>query len=171
MEQVYLGLGSSIGDRMHHLKNAENAISNLDQVLILASSSFYESSPWGGEAKNLFLNIVLHIETLLSAESLLEKCIEIEEKLGRKRVRRWGDRIIDIDILLFGPKIIRTDRLTVPHPYLLERMFLLKPLADISDTIKIPGQDRTLDQLLTDCPDRNRIQKIEAESVMEELGQ
>lgn len=154
MEKAFLGLGSSLGDRMGFIEYAADEIRNLDQVFFHSKSSVYESAPWGGQAKNSFLNNVLCIRTTLDPEDLLHQCIEIESRLGRVRTHPWEDRNIDIDILLYGEQIIYSDDLIVPHPYLAQRKFVLVPLFEMEPDLKIPGQNQSLKTLIDNCPDQ-----------------
>lgn len=102
-------------------------------------SSLYETSPWGYTEQDLFMNLVVLIETSLSPVELLDCCQFIEQELGRVRLIKWGPRVIDVDILLFEDETINTERLTIPHPFMTERDFVMIPLCEIAKDLKIDG--------------------------------
>lgn len=131
-EKVFLGLGSNLGDRQAYLDAACRELSAHQSVQIIQSSSLYESEPVGYLDQGWFLNQVVEIETTLEPDELLHFTQDIENKLGRKRLIHWGPRVIDIDILLYGDRIIKAPHLTVPHPSMYERCFVLMPLREIA---------------------------------------
>lgn len=129
-EKVYLSLGSNLGNKLENLLDAVLAL----QEQVVASpvvSGIYQTEPIGNTAQDDFLNLVLAGEAQLSPEQTLEACLAIEKEMGRVRTMRWGPRVIDIDLILFGTREIRTERLQVPHPRLTERAFVLVPLREI----------------------------------------
>ncbi len=135
----YLGLGSNLDGPEKHLKTALDDIGHIDQTHILACSSFYKSPPLGPQDQPDFINCVAKLETGLSAHMLLSALQEIEDQHGRKRERLWGPRTLDLDILLFGERVINDEDLTVPHPQMRNRGFVLVPLTEIDPDISIPG--------------------------------
>lgn len=136
-ERVFLSLGSNLGDRRSHI---ENAIELLAAVCSnLAASSIYETEPLHIHRQPAFLNCVVSCWTATIPERLLERLNAIETKLGRVRRRRFGPRIIDIDILLYGGRIMVSPRLCIPHPRLAERRFVLRPLLELDPGLKEPG--------------------------------
>jgi 2-amino-4-hydroxy-6-hydroxymethyldihydropteridine diphosphokinase len=139
MNTVYLGLGSNLDDPENHLNSALEHIADIDQTTILSSSSFYKSPPLGPQDQPDFINCVVKLETELTAHILLETLQEIENQHGRKREIRWGPRTLDLDILLFGDMTINDDNLTIPHPQLAYRDFVLVPLNEIESDMIIPG--------------------------------
>lgn len=147
MNKVYLGLGSNIGDRYQYLHRAIELINNHSQIELKSKSSVYETKPFGYVEQPDFLNMVIAVNTTLKPEELLKYTQEIENLLGRKREIHWGPRIIDIDILLYGDKIIQTVELSIPHPFLTERLFVLIPLAEIFNG-NVPGQVLSIEQLI-----------------------
>lgn len=132
-QTVYLGLGSNLGDKR---KNIEKAIALLKkEVKVTKISSFFESKAVGYMAQPDFVNAVAEIKTSYPPKKLLNSIKKIEKALGRKRAIRWGPRLIDIDILFYDEIEMNSPRLTLPHPRLLERQFVLKPLAEIAPKI------------------------------------
>ncbi|WP_339060669.1 2-amino-4-hydroxy-6-hydroxymethyldihydropteridine diphosphokinase [Tepidibacillus marianensis] len=147
MTEVYLGLGSNIGSREEYLRQAIGYLQCHPQINIMKRSSIYETEPFGYKEQPYFLNMVVQIETDLNPDELLESTQKIEYQLGRKREVHWGPRTIDIDLLLYGKEIIKTPFLTIPHLYLTERLFVLKPLSEVYRG-KIPGEQRTISTLI-----------------------
>ncbi len=129
--RAYLSIGTNMGDRLQNLQNAVNSLRLLPQTSVIEISPVYETDPIGFEEQEDFLNIAVEIETSLTPESLLGALLGIEAALGRVRVFKNGPRIIDLDLLLFGNKEINSKVLTVPHPRMYEREFVLKPLNDL----------------------------------------
>jgi 2-amino-4-hydroxy-6-hydroxymethyldihydropteridine diphosphokinase len=130
--QSYIALGSNLGQPAENIRTALAAIR--DFATVIAVSSFYKTKPWGITNQPHFINAVASIETNLSAEDLLHHLLNIERKMGRERVERWGPRLIDLDILTFGESKIDTPDLTIPHPHMFERAFVLVPLAEIDSS-------------------------------------
>jgi len=133
MSVAYVGMGSNIGDRDVLLAQAVERLNAHPEIQVTDMSPLYETDPVGYEDQPPFLNMACRIETSLPPERLLETTLGIERDLGRERTVRWGPRTIDIDMLLYDNTTIRTETLTVPHPRLMERAFVLVPLLDILD--------------------------------------
>lgn len=133
MKKIYLGLGSNIDPRKSYLKKAVFEINRLPQTKVTKKSSIYKTKAVGYKDQDDFLNAVIKIESRLSPENLLKKLLKIEKNLGRVRTKKWGPRTIDIDILLYGDRKYKSEDLTVPHPEMTERAFVLIPLAEIAD--------------------------------------
>lgn len=132
MNNVYLSLGTNIGNREENLKKAVQLLNENESVSIEAISSIYETAPVGYVDQPSFLNIALFIKTNLNPQETLTVCQSVENTLGRVREIRWGPRIIDLDILLYNDENIETDNLIVPHPRMFERAFVLVPLLEIA---------------------------------------
>lgn len=145
---VYLGLGSNIDDPPRQLAAAVAAIERLPSTNLLRRSPVYASKPWGKLDQPDFLNMVVEIETNLSPHTLLRHCKHIEAEQGRTEGERWGPRPVDIDILIFGNRTIRTASLVVPHPRMWDRAFVLRPLGDLKPGIASP-QGRQINSLLS----------------------
>ena len=132
MTRAYLALGSNLGDRLAHLQLGVDALTRVPGVEVLAVSRVYETAPVGGPPQDPFLNAVVAIDTSLAPVPLLRCCQEIEELAARERAERWGPRTLDVDVLLVGDLDIDLDDLTVPHPRMWERGFVLAPLRDVA---------------------------------------
>ena len=139
MVKAFLSLGSNIEDRLEYLSKAIDKIAEIQGCNILNKSRVYETEPWGYENQEAFLNLCISIETSLSPYELLESLQTIELELDRVRKIHWGPRTIDIDILLFDDIICEDDKLTIPHPRMRERAFVLIPLYDIEKNLIIDG--------------------------------
>lgn len=131
-ESVYLSLGSSMGDKKALLDEAINKLGKTRGIRVIKVSDYMQTSPYGGVAKNMFLNCAVQIECILSPRELLFEINRIEAELGRVRDRRWGDRTLDIDIIFFGNKTIAEDGLYIPHADYANRSFVLEPLKQIA---------------------------------------
>lgn len=139
--KAWLGLGSNLQQPAVQLKRALTSLELADGIEILETSGLYRTPPWGDEAQDEFINAVVKIETDLDPHSLLRVLQSIENTMGRERSdRRWGPRIIDIDLLLYADRQIQTKELEVPHPRMHERAFVLVPLCELDQSLKIPGQ-------------------------------
>jgi 2-amino-4-hydroxy-6-hydroxymethyldihydropteridine diphosphokinase len=154
---TYIALGSNLGDRQ---TNLELAIASLPPLIQpLQNSSIYETLPWGYMEQPAFLNQVLKAETELAPNQLLDHLKEIEYKLGRRPSVQYGPRLIDLDILFYNNLILDTPSLTIPHPHLHERAFVLVPLAEISLDFHHPVIDQSVRQLLTNI-DTSSVTKL-----------
>ncbi len=140
MTEVGIGLGSNLGDRCGNIIAALLALRSRSSVVLTRISDVYETPPWGVTEQPAFLNAAALLETSLSPEALLDVCKEIESALGREVRERWGPREIDIDLLFFRDVSITTDKLTLPHPCLFERLFVLVPLCEIADERCVAGR-------------------------------
>ena len=138
-QPVGFSLGSNQGDRIAVLHEALDALNANDGLKLTVASSFYETAPWGVEDQASFLNVCVVGETNLSPQALLKTTQAIENKMGRVKTIRWGPRLIDIDILYCGDHDFSNDDLTVPHKHMLDRVFVLMPLAEIVPNVVIRG--------------------------------
>ena len=151
--QGFLGIGSNIGDRLDYLKKAIQEIQNSD-IQIIKCSSVYETSPWGYTQQPNFYNCVIAIKTnKVAVGELLTVCQAIENKFLRKRIFRYGPRTLDIDILSVGIIQIQTPELIIPHPKISERLFVLKPWAEIAPDFLLPNSTQTIQELLRQLPE------------------
>lgn len=145
---VYLGLGTNLGDRFNNLQAVIAALP--PSVVPDDCSPVYETPPWGFENQPAFLNQVLRGHTLLEPRELLQHLKTIEVRMGRKPTIKYGPRIIDIDILFYDHLVLQTENLTIPHPRLEERAFVLVPLADLAPFFRHPVLDKTIRELLAE---------------------
>jgi 2-amino-4-hydroxy-6-hydroxymethyldihydropteridine diphosphokinase len=159
MNKVYLLLGSNLGDSSLQLSHARLKIEERIGI-IRKYSSLYRTAAWGDTDQPDFLNQIIFIETALTAEEILRKILSAEEELGRIRTVKNAARIIDIDILFFNKEIINTESLTVPHPEIPNRRFVLEPLAELSPHFIHPVLQKRISQLLSECTDDLNVQKI-----------
>src|SRR5438477_10816377 len=158
MHRVYIGLGSNLGDRKANIREAEEKLAALPETRIVKASSLYESEPLGN-AKTWFVNSVLEIETEFEPEELLKRTKAIETAMGRKRVKgkRWGSRIIDLDILFCDHEIVEKRSLKIPHPELHKRRFVLLPLAELAPHVVHPQLGQSVSALLATLKDEKRV--------------
>ncbi|WP_373496144.1 2-amino-4-hydroxy-6-hydroxymethyldihydropteridine diphosphokinase [Aquiflexum sp.] len=152
MDKVVLIIGGNLGDRRALIGEA-NKLLMLQFGIPKLSSSIYETTAWGGKSVGNYLNQILIFETTQSPENLLTTIQAIEDKMGRNRDLKWGDRTMDIDILYFGNKIIRTSSLIIPHPYIEERRFVLEPLKEVIPEFLHPLLAKSQQELLELCSD------------------
>lgn len=150
--KVYLGLGSNLGDRQAMLVDAAILLES-QGFRLLNRSGVYETAPWGNHDQASFLNQVLVGKWEGSPLDLLNSIHEVEAGLGRVREEIWGPRTIDIDILGMGDTLLKSQRLTIPHPYLHERAFVLIPLAEVAPDWEVPGTNKTVSEALADLPE------------------
>jgi 2-amino-4-hydroxy-6-hydroxymethyldihydropteridine diphosphokinase len=154
---VYLSLGSNIGDRSGNLSAAIDHLRALGEVV--AVSSFYETEPVEFTAQAWFLNCAAALDTERTPQQLLTGILGIEQQMGRRREQKKGPRTIDIDILLFGESIVDDAGLTIPHPAMHERRFVLEPLAEIAPTARHPVLKRTIQELRKALPSGQTVRK------------
>ena len=153
--EVVLSLGGNKGDREKLLFRAIEGLN--DHFQLMKVSGIYETSAWGGVAKGDFLNQIAIISTAFEADDVLEIIRGIEYELGRTREEPWGDRTMDIDIIYFGERVIDTERLKIPHPFIAERKFVLVPLAELLPDKIHPITGKNSIEMLADCKDRSEV--------------
>ncbi|PSR12211.1 MAG: 2-amino-4-hydroxy-6-hydroxymethyldihydropteridine diphosphokinase [Bacteroidetes bacterium] len=159
MNQLILHLGSNQGLRHHQLLRARQLLRTRIGPEIRCSSC-YETSAWGLEDQAPFLNIALLLDSPLSALEVLGVCQAIENEMGRQRSVHWGPRNIDIDIIAYNDAVIQTPRLTLPHPHLQNRRFVLVPLAEMLPNWQHPVLHKTASELLEECPDEGAVVRV-----------
>jgi len=152
MQGIYILLGTNLGDREKNLGEAKNLVTR-EGVAVLAASSIYETAAWGIEDQPGFLNQVVKVETSLSPMALLETLLAIEGEMGRVRIIKWGERLIDLDILYYHDEIIDQKDLSVPHPGIPDRRFTLVPLVELASEEVHPTLNMSQQALLELCPD------------------
>lgn len=137
-QTVYIALGSNLAEPSQQLNQALSALANLENSQLIAHSSFYQSKPLGPQDQPDYVNAVARLATSLTPLALLDKLQQIEQQQGRVRLRRWGERTLDLDILLYGDCIIQSERLTIPHYDMQNRAFVIIPLAEIAPDLILP---------------------------------
>ena len=162
MALVYLGLGANVGDRLKSIACAIASLADFPNSCLVRVSPLYETEPWGVKEQAAFLNCVVVLDTGLQPGMLFKSSQKIEHHLGRKRSIPWGPRSIDIDVILYSDRIIDEEGLIVPHPRLVERRFVLTPLADVAGGMIVPGLNRTVESLLNTCTDQGNVKMIDA---------
>ncbi len=159
MNKLYLLIGGNMGNRQAMLAKAA-ALLNKQCGRISRRSALYETAAWGNTDQPSFLNQVLVLETSKDAATVMKKILEIESAMGRRRQEKWEPRIIDIDILFFNKEIIGTELLTVPHPQIQNRRFVLTPMNELAPQFVHPVLKKSIHQLLKRCADKLNVEKI-----------
>ncbi|GIW41145.1 MAG: 2-amino-4-hydroxy-6-hydroxymethyldihydropteridine diphosphokinase [Candidatus Binatia bacterium] len=162
--RAFIGIGSNLGDRVENYREACRRIAELPHTRIVKESSLYESEPLG-DAKTWFVNGVIEIETALSPQQLLSKLKAIEKAMGRKKVRgkRWGSRIIDLDILFYDREVVEQRNLKIPHKELQNRRFVLLPLSELAPMLVHPTLNMTVTELLAALKDSKKVHLLRIE--------
>ena len=160
---VWLGLGANLGNRQETLRKSLTQIHSLQSTEVVTLSSLYETEPVGERDQPMFLNCVAEIKTGLSPQQLLQELKRIELLLGRQNRKRWREREIDIDILIYGDNYIDEPDLQIPHPELHNRGFVLVPLAELVPNLPHPLLDRTISELLQGLDSTDDVKKLEEE--------
>lgn len=160
MKDAYLLIGGNLGERSTYLEEAKKLIS-LHCGTITESSSLYETAAWGNRMQPSFLNQVIQLHTILSPEALMKTILLIEEKMGRVRKEKNSERIIDIDILYYGDRVIQEEGLTIPHPRIAERRFVLVPFAERWPGFVDPSNNNTISEMLDLCTDDLEVTKFQ----------
>jgi 2-amino-4-hydroxy-6-hydroxymethyldihydropteridine diphosphokinase len=158
IHHVFLGLGSNEGDSRLFLQQARALIAS-EIGRICRASAIYRTAAWGVENQHDYLNQVIEVQTALSPLALLQKTMDIERRLGRKRLVRWGSRTIDIDLLYYDRLCLHTAELHLPHPRIPERRFVLVPMTEIAPDWLHPQLHKTQTELLAACPDTGKVEK------------
>jgi 2-amino-4-hydroxy-6-hydroxymethyldihydropteridine diphosphokinase len=155
--QVYIGIGSNVGNKRENFFEAVTRLTKLPDTRVLKESSLYESEPLG-EAQEWYVNGAVEIETRLKPDMLLKKLKNLERSMGRKKIKkRWGARIIDLDILLYDSAVVKKKTLRIPHPEMATRKFVLIPLGEIAPQVVHPELGVTISELLIKIKDDKKI--------------
>jgi 2-amino-4-hydroxy-6-hydroxymethyldihydropteridine diphosphokinase len=158
MNTVYLLLGSNLGDKAKNLDLAIEQIKHHGQVIL--KSSLYSSKAWGKTNQPDFINQAIEVQTTQSPEELLKELLSIETLLGRQRIEKWGERLIDIDILFYGDRTVSDPHLHIPHPEIQNRRFALMPMVELAPGFRHPILKKTMKELLEDCLDPLPVDKM-----------
>jgi 2-amino-4-hydroxy-6-hydroxymethyldihydropteridine diphosphokinase len=161
MNKVFLSIGTNLGDRAANIETAYQLIEKYMGQITL-QSSWYETAPWGVLDQPHFINTCIAIKTDLSPIVLLNKITLIEKEIGRVRYLKWGERLIDIDILFYNEEVIENESLDIPHPYIEQRIFVLKPLAEIAPDYMHPVSKSSIKDLSLNCKDETTYSIINA---------
>jgi len=159
MENVFLGIGSNVGDRIRFLTEAVRRLRGAPGTQVMKVSSVYETEPVGVKNQNDFLNVVVLVETSIGVVDFHSQIKLIEKEIGRVERKRWGPREIDIDILLFGDRVINEATIVIPHTEMVNRRFVLQPLAEIAPETVHPLAYKTVKELLAECNDSNVVDR------------
>lgn len=158
MKAAYISIGGNLGDKRENLRNALIKIHENENIILTEISSFYETAPWGKSNQPPFLNAAAKILTKLSPEDLLKTLQNIESEMGRVRKEHWGERLIDVDIVHYEGVSVKSENLTLPHPFFGERKFVLAPLFEIAPKLLINGV--TVKEYLNNCKDKLSVKKV-----------
>jgi len=156
-ENVFLGLGTNLGDRLENINNAIDKIKKRKEIKFICSSSIYETEPWGIKQQNEFLNLVIKLETDFYPRELFEFVKGCEKEIGRKKRTRWMEREIDIDILFYGDLVVNDSELTIPHKEIVNRKFVLIPLNEIAGDFTHPVLKKKIKLLLQNTKDTSDV--------------
>jgi 2-amino-4-hydroxy-6-hydroxymethyldihydropteridine diphosphokinase len=157
---AFIGIGSNVGNKIRNCGQAIDEISRWKEITLVAQSSLYRTEPIGYTQQDWFINCVIEIETSLTVYELLKILDDIELSMGRRRILKWGPRIIDLDILFFNDEIIHGEELTVPHPELQNRAFVLIPLREIAGDYVHPLLKKSVAHLAADLGEGGGIEKV-----------
>ena len=157
-DRVYLSLGSNVGDREDHLRGAITRLESIARVISV--SSFYETEPMEVTNQPWFLNCAVKVETTKMPKQLMAAILEMEREMGRLRTIKKGPRTVDIDILLFGDAVVDSQEVTIPHPAMHERRFVLEPLAEIAPEARHPVFKKTVSEMLDALPGGQTVRKL-----------
>ncbi|MEO1205987.1 MAG: 2-amino-4-hydroxy-6-hydroxymethyldihydropteridine diphosphokinase [Pseudomonadota bacterium] len=135
-----IAVGSNIGDKASHIAKATRLLCETDDLQLVESSPVYKTPPWGITDQDWFANACFSVQTSLQPHDLLKRCLEVELQMGRERTVKWGPRVIDLDVLVYSGVCLSDDVLTVPHPHITERAFVLIPLMDVAPGLVLNGK-------------------------------
>lgn len=153
---AYIGVGSNLGDKLSNCQKAIDLIDNIENCTVKRQSGFYRTEPVGVASQNWYVNGVIRVETGLSVQDLLRSLLSIETGMGRVRKQRWESRIIDLDILLYGHHVIDEKNLTIPHPRMHVRRFVLMPMVQLDPDLVHPVLGRTMSELFDDLTEQGQ---------------
>ncbi|MDE2997965.1 MAG: 2-amino-4-hydroxy-6-hydroxymethyldihydropteridine diphosphokinase [Gemmatimonadota bacterium] len=166
MALSYIGMGANLDDRADALRRAAATLDEHDSLDVKAASPVYETAPIGVTAQPMFLNAVLAAETDLDPLALLECLLAVERRFGRVRGQRWGPRLLDLDILLYGNEVFQSRGLEIPHPRLHERAFVLVPLCELTPRGRHPLFNRTFSELAESIVPTQEVRKLDGVSLL-----
>ncbi len=159
MERAFIGLGSNLGDRKKNIENSVDLLVGTKKANLLKRASYYETEPIGPN-QPWFINTAIKVETSLSPEGLLDRCKEVEGRIGRFDTTHWGPRLVDLDLLLFEDRVLSSERLEIPHPQMEKREFVLRPLIELEPELIHPELNIPLKELLTKTEEDKKVIKL-----------
>ena len=162
---VYIGIGSNQGDALANCTAAIDHICASGRNRLLKQSSYYRTEPWGNSNQDDFINLVIKVQTSFTPFALLHFLQEVEKKLGKNRTVHWGPRTIDLDILFYNNDVLTSSDLTIPHPHIAGRRFVLIPLQEIDPYLEHPVHRKTISQLLDKLDDDKGVTKLDKETL------
>jgi 2-amino-4-hydroxy-6-hydroxymethyldihydropteridine diphosphokinase len=157
---AYIAVGSNIGNPLQNCIEAVHKISKNDSIKITSKSSFYQTSPIGNIKQEWFVNSAIKINTSLAPDNLLCYLLGIETEMGRVRKEKWGPRIIDLDLLFYDSLILNREKITIPHPEIQKRNFVLMPMCEIAENFVHPNLKKSIKTLLKESKDNSKVHKI-----------
>ena len=157
---AYIGIGSNLGSAITNCRQASALLTEHPKIKVISRSSFYETEPVGPKDQNWFVNAVVEVKTDLEPLLLLDALLAIEVEMGRIRKEKWGPRIIDLDILLYGNLTLKNSRLEIPHPEMIQRRFVLAPLAELTPNSIHPTAKKSIQQLLSELPEDKKVVRL-----------
>lgn len=157
---AYIGIGSNLGSPVENCRNSITALRDYPRISLTARSPFYKTEPEGIAEQNWFINAVVKISTELEPEELLDSLLQIETAMGRVRKEKWGPRIIDLDILLYEDRIIKMEKLKIPHPEMAKRRFVLQPLSELAPDLVHPELGKTIEELLRELAEDRQVHRV-----------
>ena len=160
--KALIGVGSNLGLAVENCEKAISLLNNSEFIQVTAYSSLYQSEPVGKKDQPWFVNGAVEVSTSLTPEELLQHLLDIEHQFGRKRKEKWGPRIIDLDLLDYDGKIFNSETLTLPHPEMTQRRFVLEPLSEIAGSTIHPLEKKTILDLLKELPQKQLVKKLES---------
>ena len=159
---AFIGVGSNLGDPLQHCRAALSQIRSHPSLTLVHQSHFYKSEPFGKQDQDWFVNLVIQIQTDLSARALLDALMSLELAMGRERGEKWGPRIIDLDILFYDTVVFDEENLRIPHPGIPERRFVLEPLNELADNLIHPVLNKSIGTLLSELQDNLKIERMDS---------
>ena len=156
MRTAYIGIDSNLGDKLNNCLKSIDLIERIPGYRVEAQSDFFRTEPVGVEDQNWYVNCVISLQTDISVQQLMKSLLSIEASLGRERKRKWDPRTIDLDIILFGQDLINEKNLTVPHPLMHKRRFVLVPMVQLAPDLIHPVLEKSMTELLNALPEERQ---------------
>ncbi len=162
LHTAFIGIGSNVDNPLEHCRTVLTKIATHPDLTLVQQSQFYKTEPFGKPDQEWFVNLVVQIKTDLLPQDLLETLLKLEKEMGRERAEKWGPRIIDLDILFYDTMVLDQEGLTVPHPGIAERRFVLEPLVEMDPDWAHPLLNKTVSTLLSELRDNLQVERVES---------